>query len=203
MRLFAQDSVFFYDGQIVRAKILEIQKDAVVYKKFSYPDGPSYTVSKTELKLIRYPDGSIDSFPKANLANVSSSSNPATIYIYRKPNMFSSARIFDLFVNDSFLVTVRNGTLYKYETTANNLHFFGQIDKREANYDLRLEPGKVYYIKCNISGGMFKEKPTIAMPPYNMGLSEVDRMIHERKVFKRDIFSGSAAKDTTSTKKKK
>ncbi len=63
---YAQDTIVQKNGIHLAAKVLEIDKSDVRYKKFENMDGPSYVIPKGELSLIRYQNGSVDTF---NLAS--------------------------------------------------------------------------------------------------------------------------------------
>lgn len=58
----AQDVIVLKDGNTVVSKILEITTTEIKYKKFSNPDGPTYTVLKSEVKGINYANGDKDVF---------------------------------------------------------------------------------------------------------------------------------------------
>ena len=78
---FAQDVIILRDGEDIQALVQEIGTDAVKYKKFDNPDGPTYTLKKSEIFMIRYVNGSKDVFkdeapaPPTNQTNVQSQSN--------------------------------------------------------------------------------------------------------------------------------
>jgi hypothetical protein len=62
---FAQDTLFTRDGQVIPAKVHEITQTEIKYKKPSNPDGPLYVVSKDEIAVIEYKNGSKDVFQYA------------------------------------------------------------------------------------------------------------------------------------------
>lgn len=55
--LSAQDVITKKSGEDIVAKVLEITPDGVKYRLYDEPDGPIYTVRKSELLLIRYASG--------------------------------------------------------------------------------------------------------------------------------------------------
>jgi hypothetical protein len=59
---FGQDTIVQKNGTSIPAKVLEIDKTDVKYKKFENPDGPSYILPKSDVSMIRYQNGSVDSF---------------------------------------------------------------------------------------------------------------------------------------------
>ncbi|GHV35311.1 hypothetical protein FACS1894180_7240 [Bacteroidia bacterium] len=50
------------NGDQINAKVLEIGNDEVKYKKFGNENGPTYTISKSEIFTIKYANGSKDVF---------------------------------------------------------------------------------------------------------------------------------------------
>ncbi|KAF0140435.1 MAG: hypothetical protein FD122_2450 [Stygiobacter sp.] len=61
---FAQDTIYKTDGTEIKSKVIEITNDLIKYKKFSNLDGPSYTVSKTDVFMIVYQNGEREVFKK-------------------------------------------------------------------------------------------------------------------------------------------
>jgi len=74
-KLIAQDIIKKTDGSEIKAKVLEISKTDVKYKKFDYPDGPTVVLPVEEINLIKYPNGTTDNFNKQN-TSTNSTSNP-------------------------------------------------------------------------------------------------------------------------------
>ena len=61
----AQDFIVLKNGNDIQAVVSEIGTDDVKYKKFDNPDGPTYTLKKSEIFMIRYANGSRDVFGEA------------------------------------------------------------------------------------------------------------------------------------------
>ena len=76
-KLDAQDIITFTNGDQVKAKILEIGTTEITYKKFDYQAGPTYTVSKSDVFMVKYPNGDKDMF--SNTGNASLNLNKSTI----------------------------------------------------------------------------------------------------------------------------
>lgn len=62
---YAQDTIVQKNGTSIPARVLEIDKSDVKYKKFENPDGPSYIIPKSDISIIRYQNGSVDTFSVA------------------------------------------------------------------------------------------------------------------------------------------
>ncbi|MDQ3110539.1 MAG: hypothetical protein M3R17_11650 [Bacteroidota bacterium] len=43
---FAQDTIYMKTGEVVKAKIIEVNETNISYKKLSYPEGPTFIVAK-------------------------------------------------------------------------------------------------------------------------------------------------------------
>ncbi len=59
---FSQDVIIKANGEEIKSKILEVNQTEVKYKNFDYQSGPSYTISKSEIFMIRYQNGTKDVF---------------------------------------------------------------------------------------------------------------------------------------------
>lgn len=58
----AQDRITTKDGIDIQAKILEITDSEVKYKKFSNLEGPTYTINKENILIVRYANGENEIF---------------------------------------------------------------------------------------------------------------------------------------------
>lgn len=70
----AQDQLFKRDNSKTEVKVLEVTPGEVKYKLFSYQDGPTITVMKSEVALIIYQDGRHETF------NVPASQQAVLVY---------------------------------------------------------------------------------------------------------------------------
>jgi hypothetical protein len=59
---YAQDQLFKKDNSKIDVKILEINETEVKYKLFTYQDGPTIIISKNEIAMIIYQNGSHEVF---------------------------------------------------------------------------------------------------------------------------------------------
>jgi hypothetical protein len=55
--LFAQDVIIKENGDEIKAKVTEVGTDVIKYKKFGNEQGPTYVISKQELFMIKYQNG--------------------------------------------------------------------------------------------------------------------------------------------------
>jgi hypothetical protein len=58
--LFAHDLIILKNGEEIKAKVLEITPTTIEYKKFDDLDGPTVSVPKTEVSMVKYQDGTKD-----------------------------------------------------------------------------------------------------------------------------------------------
>jgi hypothetical protein len=65
----AQDIITTKTGEDILAKIVEVGHTEIKYKKFDNPEGPQFTILKSDVLMIRYENGTKDIFteePKSN-----------------------------------------------------------------------------------------------------------------------------------------
>jgi hypothetical protein len=162
--LFSQDEMTLRTGDVLKVKIQEIGTDNIIYKKSENLSGPSYSVSKETVFMIKYENGTKDVFgtDKASAASntvaVITSGAPATIYFYRPSKIIGSSPeiIVGTFVPDEVIVTLRNGHWYRaeYPYAGPRELVNGIYSINEGKLNVNIEPGKTYYIRCSIMKGM-------------------------------------------------
>lgn len=69
---FSQDIITKRTGENISAKVLEVTTTEIKYKAFSNPNGPIFSVLKTDLSMIQYEDGTKNIFPYEKKADTSS-----------------------------------------------------------------------------------------------------------------------------------
>lgn len=90
--IFAQDIIHTTDGKKIEAKILEITSTEIKYKKLSYIEGPTYVLSKSNIKKIIYGNGEAEDF--------SITSEEGGIIIEEYGQNIVWYHLFDLMLND-------------------------------------------------------------------------------------------------------
>ncbi|MGQ0829286.1 MAG: hypothetical protein ACT4ON_12940 [Bacteroidota bacterium] len=58
----AQDTIVKQNKEIVLAKVIEISTSEVKFKRFDLPDGPLFTLVKSEISKIKYSNGTVEEF---------------------------------------------------------------------------------------------------------------------------------------------
>lgn len=63
----AQDTIYTRKGEVIPAKVQEVGTTDIKYRKPSNPEGPLYVISKEDVALIEYNNGSKDVFQSDNM----------------------------------------------------------------------------------------------------------------------------------------
>lgn len=63
---FSQDVITKKTGDDIQAKIIEVSQTEVKYKKFDNADGPTFTIAKSDILMVRYENGTNDVFNQAD-----------------------------------------------------------------------------------------------------------------------------------------
>jgi len=112
---FGQDRIHKTDNTVIEAKVLEINKTEIKYKKFSNQNGPAYIVPVTDVLMIVYENGEKEVFSQAK-----NTKSPAAAYssasVASNPS-HSKARNFILAENIKEAISVY-GSLIKTDVTS-------------------------------------------------------------------------------------
>lgn len=76
--LSAQDVIICRNGDEITSKVLKISKTEIEYKKWNNQDGPTYTLEKAEVFMIKYQNGDKDVFKETPAAPAQASNEQAT-----------------------------------------------------------------------------------------------------------------------------
>lgn len=66
---FAQDLITTKDGTDIEAKILEVSTSEIKYKKFNNLEGPTFTLPKSDILIVRYENGENEIFNNSSTTN--------------------------------------------------------------------------------------------------------------------------------------
>lgn len=64
---FAQDIIITKDKERIQAKILEVSKDEIKYKKFTYQDGPIFSIDIDEVVTVAYENGEVEVYDEETI----------------------------------------------------------------------------------------------------------------------------------------
>lgn len=94
VKTYAQDIIFLKNGEEIKAKVKEVKNQDITYLKFENQDGPTYTILKSTVLMIKYENGQKDIFsddkPTASEIFVETNSfgvaptTKKTVYTYEK-----------------------------------------------------------------------------------------------------------------------
>lgn len=73
----AQDLIVKIDSTRIEARVAEISPEAVRYKRFARPDGPTYLLPTAQICYIRYADGFIEDYNRTTAPVVAAQPAPA------------------------------------------------------------------------------------------------------------------------------
>lgn len=91
--LFAQDLIILRDGTEIFSKVISVDISSVVYKKQSNLDGPSYTIGKDEIFMIKYQNGEKDVFKEQTHQKENNGGNALSPTVVRKAPSSRNAEI--------------------------------------------------------------------------------------------------------------
>lgn len=74
--VFAQDIIVLKNGDEVKALVQEVEIETIKYKKQENPTGPTYTIAKSEVFMIKYQNGEKDVFQPKPVASATQSATP-------------------------------------------------------------------------------------------------------------------------------
>lgn len=100
----AQDIILTSKGDIIMAKVLEVNANEVVFKMYDNPDGPTRRMAKSEISRINYVNGQEDVFSKPSDKGTAKDSHVTV----ETP----AVEVHDegyLYYGNAFLVTICNG----------------------------------------------------------------------------------------------
>jgi hypothetical protein len=119
---FSQDVLTKKSGDDILAKVLEETSTEVKYKKFDNQSGPTFTILKSELLMVRYENGTKDLFNETKkiekLFNINSTKKEIKNLVYLNLNILNNPEvrqpIYDMLQNKSYVTTQygRNGLNY-------------------------------------------------------------------------------------------
>ena len=114
---YSQDLIINKNGDEIKAKVQEVGTIEIKYKKFENINGPIYTISKNEVFMIRYENGSKDVFNEIKKENEVKINNNTSKSI--SPNLQEYNINGYWYNNNICFVIEKYGDNYKYNTYIN------------------------------------------------------------------------------------
>lgn len=162
---FSQDIMTKKSGEDIQGKVLEVTSSEIKYKKFDNQDGPTYSMLKSDVLMVRYKNGTKDIFTEEKKnETVSTQSNTsgdlkANIYFIRSTGFNGSLAAFTAFI-DKQLVCKLNNKKYSIHQVDPGEHIFtvqfaGKQSKDKAEpISINVEAGKTYYVQMVFQTGL-------------------------------------------------
>ncbi|MCX6210807.1 MAG: hypothetical protein NTZ59_15215 [Bacteroidetes bacterium] len=94
VNLFSQDIITKLNGEEIKAKVLEVNQTTIKYKKFEFITGPDYTISKSEVFMIKYENGTKDIFKIDQQPTDINSTTPNTTTFDMRTRGMNDARVY-------------------------------------------------------------------------------------------------------------
>jgi len=147
----SQDTIVTKKNENIASKVLEVTTSEIKYKKFDNLDGPIYSLLKADVFLIKYSNGTKDTFIPLD----SSSSNITKLYVYRGCRFYvGSATKVKLYCNDKLICSIPtcSGYTCSFSKTGKYVLFFkggGCFVGKKVIINVNSE-GKDYYVRYDI-----------------------------------------------------
>lgn len=132
--LWSQDIIIMRDGSEMNAVVTEIGTNEVKYKKFDNRNGPTYSVSKNDIFLIKYQNGEKDIFEETDAkqeAKNEKDSYQQPEYLNIREGFWTGTRVLDK--NGYELNKQQIRTILAYDNTALNTYNSGLNMKTVGN----------------------------------------------------------------------
>ncbi|MEM6522940.1 MAG: hypothetical protein AAF693_04075 [Bacteroidota bacterium] len=144
----AQDIIILKNGEELEAKVSEILRTSIKYKRFDNLSGPIYTLQKSEVFMIKFENGTKEVF------NTSASGGHAEFYFYR-PKKFASSKakiIVGTADPDEVVVNLKNGSWYKmdYPHIGERDFVTGVYVINPELFTIDVVADSTYYLKCTV-----------------------------------------------------
>lgn len=206
----AQDVLVFLDGEEKEVKIIAVSSSQVDYKKPDYLDGPTFSVPRSELFMVKYGNGDKEVIERPdtqhapskseyfassaeyemNLFNLSTTEPAEGFYPPKEGNAVvyiarwavgGYAAGFEYFHNDQFIGKfVGNGYL-RFECKPGK-HLFWASSENKEFITTELQPNKTYIIRAKAAPGAFKMHASLKpiTPADTEDLSTITQMVRRK-----------------------
>jgi hypothetical protein len=150
----------------------------VVLTKVKRP-GIASTCYRIKAKMYRNIDSQIvarlsNEIKLNNQSRLPENADYAVVYFYRPKNLAGSALGYKIRHNeDEVIGKVRNGEMFEFRTQVFGNHTFWAKTEKTSSLELDIEPGKEYFVRCNLKLGAFVGRPNIVEVENHIGKKEM------------------------------
>jgi len=107
----AQDIIIYKDGSEKQTKVLKINANEIVFKKYSNLNGPEYTESKSNIFMIKYEGGDTDVFNNSDMQNTTKNTETSQKTNY---TLFSGTNIEVYLTHNVSSQNLRSGDIIRF-----------------------------------------------------------------------------------------
>ncbi len=138
-----------------------------------FKQGMQVTVYTAEARRFKV-DGSSLSVVKLDETSINTSTDVATVYIFRQKSMFGAAMEPSVFCDDVELARMDNGRYFILKIPAGK-RLIHLTDKKKG-YEINMAKGQTYYFRIGIEVGMWKGNGKILLEDNEKGATEVKKI---------------------------
>ena len=183
----AQDLIILRNGDEVQSKVLEISTLEIKYKRFDNPEGPIYTIEKSEVFLIKYQNGTKDVFNEDRLKSepkVVDSNLNSRVYFLRKTPSASSLIGYEIFIDEKSICKLNNNMYTVHEVLPGkhifSVQFFGRTLKEKAEkLKVDILPGKTYFIEVTQNSKIYEPDTYCVLMSEVAGNYLLDKLVED------------------------
>lgn len=153
----SQDVITKKSNEDIQAKVIEVTNAEVRYKKFDNQNGPTYTILKSDILIIRYENGTKDIF--SEMVKNSNEDKYGKVYFIRSTGFQGSAVAFTAFIDKQLVCKLNNKKFSIHNVKVGehtfSVQFAGKNAKEKAEIiKINIEEGKTYYIQMVLQSGL-------------------------------------------------
>ena len=157
--IFSQDIIIKKNGDEIKSKVIEVGTIEIKFKNFDNLTGPTYSILKAEVFVIKYENGTKDVFTQNETTQINTNTK-SKIYFIRNTGFAGSASAFKAFIDDKFTCKLHNKKYSVYEIVPGkhyfSIQFSGKTSKESTEkLELLTEAGKIYYLQILFTSGLF------------------------------------------------
>jgi hypothetical protein len=200
----AQDNILKRNGEEVQAKVTDVGKTEIKYKKFSNLSGPEYVMLVSDIFMITYENGDKDVFEESTETNELSASSVesenasipdevteftestpddtdyALLHVYRSSFM-GAAISYDLHLDDQVICRVKYKSKETIRIDKEGLYTLWARTETRTELPIDIQLGNEYYIRCSVKMGVAVGRPQLEIVDNKTGIKEFNSVKDKKK----------------------